>query len=83
MATIAVEHLGAQLSAAIARVEAGETLAITRDDRTIAQLVPARLTHTHRGSRVGMVRLQQAITGGLASAKGSSLAALADDRGDR
>ncbi len=83
MATIAVEHLEAQLSAAIARVEAGETLVITRDNITIAQLVPTRLAHTHRGSRVGTGRLQPAIKGGLAGAKGRSLATLSDDRGDR
>ena len=83
MATISVEDLEAQLSAALARGEAGETLVITRDDRTIAQLVPARLAHTHVGSRFGTVRLQPAIKGGLAGAEGSSVAALADDRSDR
>ena len=83
MTQISVQDLKAQLSGAIARAEAGETLVVTRHNEPVAQLTPVAATHLHRGVKVGAARLRPAIKGGLKGPKGLLLATLLDDRGDR
>ncbi len=83
MPTISVQDLKAQLSAAIAQAEAGDTLIITRHNEPVAHLGPARPVHVHRGARVGSGRLRPAIKGGIKGPKGRYLAVLMEDRGDR
>ena len=80
MTRISIQDLKAQLSAAVAEAEAGRTLVITRHNTPVAQLSPARVEHTHRGSKVGTGRLKPAV-GRRPGHR--SLTALLDDRQDR
>ncbi len=80
MKRISIQDLKAGLSAAIADAEAGETLAITRHNETVAQLGPARVPYVHRGEDVGAGCLTPALKRGT---KGQYLAVLLDDRSDR
>ena len=84
MTRISVQDLKAQLSGAIARAEAGETLVITRHNEPVAQLTPVASTHAapwaQGRSWRGSGRPSQ---GGLKGPKGLLLATLLDDRGDR
>jgi antitoxin (DNA-binding transcriptional repressor) of toxin-antitoxin stability system len=53
---------------------------VTRHNRAVAQLGPAREPHVHRGKAVGEGRLKPAIKQGTG---GRSLARLLEDRGNR
>ncbi len=83
MTRISVQDLTAQLSGAIARAEAGETLVITQHNEPVVQLTPVAAARVHRGGKVGAARLGPAVTGGLKGPNGLLLATLLDDRGDR
>ena len=83
MTRISVQDLKAQLSGAIARAEAGDTLIITRHNEPVAHLGPVQHAHVHRGARVGTGRLRPAIKGGVKGPKGRYLAVLKEDRDDR
>jgi prevent-host-death family protein len=53
MKRISIQDLKAALSAAIAEAESGQTILITRHNRTVAQLIPATVVNTHGGSDAG------------------------------
>jgi antitoxin (DNA-binding transcriptional repressor) of toxin-antitoxin stability system len=80
MKRISIQTLKATLSSAIADAEAGETIVITRHNKSVAQLSPAHLQHVHVGSRVGHAGLKPAVTRGT---NGRYLEVLLEDRGDR
>lgn len=80
MKRVSVQDLKAQLSSVIAEAEAGATLLITRHNQPVAQLSPARPPDVHRGTRVGVGRLEPALTRGT---KGRYLTVLTEDRGVR
>jgi prevent-host-death family protein len=80
MERISIQDLKAQLSAAVAEAESGGTVVITRHNQPVAQLVPARSQHEHRGRSVGSGRIEPAIKRGT---KGRYLSVLIEDRADR
>jgi prevent-host-death family protein len=80
MKRVSIKDLKATLSAVVAEAEAGRTVVITRHNRPVAEVGPARAAHVHRGSRVGSGRIQPAIK---RRTKRRSLAVLLDDRGNR
>jgi prevent-host-death family protein len=80
MKQVSIQDLKARLSASVAEAEAGRTLVITRHNEPVAHLGPARAEQVHRGSRVGMGRVEPALKRG---SKGRYLTVLQDDRGSR
>jgi prevent-host-death family protein len=80
MKKVSIQDLKARLSAAVEEAHAGRTIVITRHNRPVAQLGPARTEHVHQGARVGMGRVQPALKRGT---KGRYLAVLLEDRGAR
>ncbi|MGH9657317.1 MAG: type II toxin-antitoxin system Phd/YefM family antitoxin [Bryobacteraceae bacterium] len=80
MKRISIQDLKARLSAAVAEAQSGGTIIITRHNAPVAQLIPARSEHLHRGSRVGTGPLKPAVKRGT---KGRYLAVLLEDRGQR
>jgi prevent-host-death family protein len=80
MKKISIQDLKAQLSAAVADAESGETILITRHNEPVARLAPARLPHLHRGKLFGKARIVPAVRKGTA---GRYLEVLMEDRGDR
>ena len=80
MKRVSIQDLKAQLSAAVADAEAGETIVITRHNKPVAQLSPARVPHVHVGARSGPGGLKPALKRGT---NGRYLEVLLEDRGDR
>ena len=80
MKRISIQDLKSRLSSAVAEAEAGATILVTRHNRAVAQLGPAREPHVHRGKAVGEGRLKPAIKQGTG---GRSFARLLEDRGNR
>jgi prevent-host-death family protein len=80
MKKISIQDLKAQLSAAIAAAESGETILITRHNEPVARLAPAHLQHLHRGKRFGKARIVPVLKKGT---NGLYLKVLLEDRGDR
>jgi prevent-host-death family protein len=80
MKQISIQDLKANLSAAVAEAQSGETVLITRHNQPVAQLSPVHPPHAHRGSGVGGRRLKPAVKHGT---KGRYLTALTEDRADR
>ena len=80
MKRISIQDLKAQLSAAIAEAESGETILITRHNEPVARLAPARLQHLHRGRLFGKARITPAVKKGT---NGRYLKVLMEDRSDR
>jgi prevent-host-death family protein len=80
MNQISIQDLKSRLSGAVAEAESGATITITRHNRPVARLSPARPFHVHRGARAGAGRLKPAITRGT---KGRYLTVLLEDRGRR
>jgi prevent-host-death family protein len=80
MKQISIQDLKAQLSAAVAQAESGDTILITRHNEPVAQLGPARPPFVHRGKDIGTGRLRPAVTRGT---KGHYLTVLLEDRGNR
>jgi len=58
MKQVSIHGLKGHLSAVIADAESGQTILITRHNRPVAQLAPARVPHTHmgKGRRAGTLR---------------------------
>jgi antitoxin (DNA-binding transcriptional repressor) of toxin-antitoxin stability system len=79
MKEISIQHLKATLSAAVAEAESGETIVITRHNRAVAQLGPARPPGVHPGNAAVRGSLKPALRRG---SKGRYLAMLLEDRGD-
>ncbi len=80
MKKVSIQDLKARLSAAVEEAHAGGIIVITRHNRPVAQLGPARTEHVHQGARVGMGRVHPALKRGT---KGRYLAVLLEDRGAR
>jgi prevent-host-death family protein len=80
MKSLSIRELKAGLSSAVAEVEAGESIVVTRHGEAVAKLVPARSQFVHVGSRVGRVRLTPAVR---MAKKGRALEVLFEDRDDR
>jgi prevent-host-death family protein len=80
MKKVSIQDLKATLSAAVAEAESGRTIVITRHNEPVAQLGPARPARVHRGTRVGLGRIQPALKRGT---KGRYLTTLLEDRGSR
>jgi prevent-host-death family protein len=80
MKRISIQALKSQLSALVAEAESGETIVVTRHNKPVAQLGPARHSQVHRGARVGIGRLEPAVKRGT---KGRYLTVLTEDRGSR
>ena len=80
MKRISIQDLKAQLSGIVSEAESGTTILITRHNEPVAQLVPARSHHLHRGERVGTGRIRPALKRGT---KGRYLTILMEDRGSR
>jgi antitoxin (DNA-binding transcriptional repressor) of toxin-antitoxin stability system len=80
MKQISIQDLKTTLSAAVAEAESGRTIVITRHNRVVAQLGPARTPGVHPGNAAVRGRLKPAFTRG---SKGRYLAVLLEDRGDR
>jgi prevent-host-death family protein len=80
MKSLSIRELKAGLSSAVAEVEAGESIVVTRHGEAVAKLVPARSQFVHVGSRVGRVRLTPAVR---TAKKGRALEVLFEDRDDR
>ena len=80
MKRISIQALKSRLSSVVAEAEAGATILVTRHNRTVAQLGPAREAHVHRGKLVGKDGLKPAIKQGTG---GRALALLLEDRGNR
>lgn len=79
---LSIQDLKARLSAAVAEAHAGHTIVITRHNAPVAQLGPARQERAHRGTRVGLGRVQPAVRLKRGT-KGRYLAVLLEDRGSR
>jgi prevent-host-death family protein len=77
MKRISIQDLKAGLSAAIAEAESGDTILITRHNRTVAQLVPASSRATHGGAASVGTPLQPALR---RATKGRYLEVLLEDR---
>jgi prevent-host-death family protein len=82
MKSVSIRELKANLSSAVAAVEAGESIVVTRHGQAVARLVPARSQFVHVGSRVGRGRLTPAVPPGTVP-EGRALEILLEDRGDR
>ncbi len=82
MKTLSIRELKAGLSSAVAEVEAGASIIVTRHGAAVAKLVPARSQFVHVGSRVGRGRLTPAVPPGTVP-EGRVLEILLEDRGDR
>jgi prevent-host-death family protein len=80
MKQISIQDLKAQLSAAVAEAQSGQTIVVTRHNEPVARLGPAQPQHVHRGRRVGSGRLKPAVRRGT---KGRYLRVLTEDRGER
>lgn len=80
MKRISVQDLKAQLSAAIAEAESGQTILITRHNEPVACLAPAHPGHFHKGKMFGKARIIPAVK---KSTNGRYLEVLLEDRGDR
>jgi prevent-host-death family protein len=80
MKRISIQDLKAQLSAAVAEAQSGQTIVVTRHNEPVAQLGPAGSVHVHRGARAGSGPLKPAVKRGT---KGRYLKVLAEDRGER
>jgi len=80
MKQISVQDLKARLSAAVADAQSGSTIVVTRHNKAVAQLGPARSHQLHQGQRAGSGPLKPALKRGT---KGRYLAVLLDDRSDR
>jgi prevent-host-death family protein len=80
MKRISIQDLKAQLSAAVAEAQSGTSILITRHNRAVAQLGPARLGQVHRGGNVAGGRIMPAVR---RSTKGRYLSVLLEDRGNR
>lgn len=80
MKQISIQDLKARLSGAVSEAESGCTILITRHNEPVAQLSPARPPHVHRGTRVGVGRLEPAMRRGT---KGRYLEVLMEDRGSQ
>jgi prevent-host-death family protein len=80
MKQISIQDLKAQLSAAVAEAQSGQTIVVTRHNEPVAQLGPAQPQHVRRGRRVGSGRLKPAVRRGT---KGRYLRVLTEDRGER
>jgi prevent-host-death family protein len=80
MKRMSIQDLKARLSAAVAEVQSGRTILITRHNQPVAQLSPTRPEHVHRGRRAGTGRLEPALRRGT---KGRYLDVLAEDRDNR
>ena len=77
MKRISIQDLKATLSAVVADAEAGQTVAITRHNRVIAQLTPATRAHTHEPTVTSRAALRPLLR---AATKGRYLRVLLDDR---
>jgi prevent-host-death family protein len=77
MKQISVQDLKGQLSAAIAEAESGETLVITRHNRPVAKLAPARHPVVHQGKYYGRAKLRPVLKAGT---RGRYLKVLLEDR---
>jgi prevent-host-death family protein len=77
---ISIQDLKANLSATVARAEAGDTIVITRHHEPVATLSPVDGRHLHRGKDVGTRGLTPALKRG---SKIPYLQVLLDDRADR
>jgi prevent-host-death family protein len=77
---MSIQDLKAQLSAAIADAESGETILITRHNEPVARLAPAQHQHMHQGKLFGKARIVPAVKKGT---NGRYLRVLLEDRGDR
>jgi prevent-host-death family protein len=80
MKQISIQDLKAQLSAAVAEAEKGNTIVITRHNQPVAQLSAARPPFVHRGKNVGRGRLTPALKRGT---KGRYMTLLLEDRNGR
>jgi prevent-host-death family protein len=80
MTRISIQDLKASLSTAVAEAEAGATITITRHNEPVAQLVPVKSPHVHRGPRVGKHRLVAAVR---RSTNGRVFEIVDEDRGPR
>ncbi len=81
MKKVSIQDLKATLSAAVAEAEAGDTIVITRHNRPVARLSPARVPQRPRGIlRKGPGGLKPALSPARTC---RYLAVLLEDRGDR
>jgi len=80
MKSVSIRELKAGLSSAVAEVEAGESIVVTRHGEAVAKLVPARSQFVHVGRRVGSATLTPAVR---MRSKTRALEVLLEDRGDR
>jgi len=80
MKQISIQALKAKLSEAISEAAEGRSIVITRHNRPVAQLVPARQQHVHDGTRMGQGSIKPAMRRGT---KGRYLSVLLEDRNDR
>jgi antitoxin (DNA-binding transcriptional repressor) of toxin-antitoxin stability system len=80
MKRVSIQDLKSGLSAAVAEVEAGQTLLVTRHNRVVARLAPVTPTRLHSGRR-GHAAPLPALTPLLRRAtRGRYLHVLLDDR---
>jgi prevent-host-death family protein len=80
MEKVPVHELKENLSAYLARAEAGESLVVTRHGRPVVRISAIATPHVQVGSRVGQLVLKPVIRGGLG---GRALEILREDREDR
>ncbi|OFW02143.1 MAG: hypothetical protein A3I61_03670 [Acidobacteria bacterium RIFCSPLOWO2_02_FULL_68_18] len=83
MRKVSIQDLKANLSGVIAEVEAGTPVVVTRHNRPVVHLQPARSGDVHRGAHVGRGRLRPALARSARRPRGRSLAVLLEDRGNR
>ena len=77
MNQISIQDLKGQLSAVVAEAERGSTIVITRHNRPVAKMTPARAAQVHIGKRYGRAKLKPALR---ANTKGRYLDVLLEDR---
>lgn len=77
MKEISIHELKAQLSAAVAEAEAGQTILITRHKRPVARLTPAGTQHTHVGKGRRAAKLKPLLK---QATRGRYLTVLIEDR---
>jgi len=80
MKALSIRELKANLSAAVAAVESGGSILVTRHGEPVAKLVPARSDIVHAGTRIGRGKLTPAVR---MRSKTRALEILLEDRGDR
>lgn len=80
MIRISIQDLKRNLSACLARAEAGEALLITRHGRPVVRITTAANPHLHVGKNFGRAKLRPAIDCDLG---GRALEVLEEDRRDR